>query len=58
MGAFCPSRKCEDEAKVWTLGFMALTKEVSDMPIGDVVLCPHLMKTVWNKHSKLRKVEI
>lgn len=39
MGAFCPSRKCEDEAKVWTLGFMALTKEVSDMPIGDVVLC-------------------
>lgn len=58
MGAFCPSRKCEDEAKVWTLGFMALTKEVSDMPIGDVVLCLLLMKTVWNMHSKRREEEI
>lgn len=58
MAAFCPSRKSEDEAKVWTLGFMALTKEVSEMPIRDVVLCPRLMKTVWNMHSKLRKEKI
>ena len=34
---------------------IALIKEVSEMPIIDFVLWLSLMKSILNKHSKLRK---
>ena len=43
------------EAKVKTLGLIALTKEVSKKPSRDFVLWLSLMKRSLNKHSKLRK---
>ena len=36
---------------------IALTKEVSEMPIIDFVFWLSLMKNTLNKHSKLRKAK-
>ena len=55
MAAFCPCLKRLPEAKVKRLRLIALTKEVSEMPIIDFVLWLSLMKSVLNKCSKLRK---
>jgi len=52
---FCPCLKRLPEAKVKRLRLIALTKEVSETPIIDVVLWLSLMKSILNKHSKLRK---
>jgi hypothetical protein len=43
------------EAKVKRLRLIALTKEVSEKIIIDFVLWLSLMKSILNKHSKLRK---
>ena len=48
----------ESETKVKRLRLIALTKEVSETPIIDFVLWLSLMKSVLNKHSKLRKKNI
>ena len=54
---FCPCLKNLPEAKVKRLGLIAMTKEVSEVPIIDFVLWLSLMKSILNKHSKLRKVK-
>jgi hypothetical protein len=43
------------EAKVKRLRLVALTKEVSETHIIDFVLWLSLMKSIFNKDSKLRK---
>ena len=43
------------EAKVKRLRLIALTKEVSEVPIRDVVLWLNLMQSVLDKYNKLRK---
>jgi hypothetical protein len=55
MASFCPCLKSLLEAKEKRLTLLALTKEVSETPIIDSVLWLTLMKSVLNKHSKLRK---
>ena len=47
--------KCLPEAKMKKLRLIALTKKVLEMPIIDFVLWLCLMKSILNKHSKLRK---
>ena len=49
----CPKNLPETKVKRFRL--IALTKEVSESPIIDFVLWLSLMKSVLNKHSKLRK---
>ena len=55
MVAFCPCLKSLPKAKVKRLRLIALTKEVSKNPSRDFILWLNLMKSVLNKHSKLRK---
>jgi hypothetical protein len=55
MTAFCPSLKSVPDAKVNKLGLMTLVKEISEMPITDFVFWLSLMKSILNKHSKLKK---
>lgn len=54
---FCPCLKSVPGAKVKRIRLIALTKEVSEMSIIDFDLWLSLMKSVLNKHSKLRKEE-
>ena len=54
VATFCPCLKSLPEAKVKSLGLIALTK-VSKKPSRDFVLWLSLMKRSLNKHSKLRK---
>jgi hypothetical protein len=54
-GYFLPLFEELPEAKVRRLRLIALTKEVSEMPIIDFVLWLSLMKSIINKHSRLRK---
>ena len=49
VAAFCPCLKSLPEAKVKRLRLIALTKEVSEMPIIDFVLWLSLMKSILNK---------
>ena len=58
VGAFCPCLKSLPEYKVKRFQLIALTKEVSETPIIDFVLWLSLMKSILNKHSKLRKEKI
>ena len=53
--AFCPCLKSLPEAKIKRLIFIALIKEVSKKPNRDFILWFGLMKSILNKHSKLRK---
>ena len=55
VATFCPCLKSLPEAKMKRLRLIALTKEVSEMPIMDFVLWLSLMKSILNKRSKLRK---
>jgi hypothetical protein len=55
VAAFCPCLRVLPEAKVKKLRLIALTKEVSEMPIMDFVLWLSLMKSVLSRYSKLRK---
>jgi len=55
MAALCPCRKSLSEAKVKRFRLIPLTKEVSEIPSKDFVLWSSLMKSILNKHSKLRK---
>lgn len=55
MASFCHCPKNLPEAKVKRLRLIALTKEVSKKPSKDFVLWLSLMKSVLNKHCKLRK---
>jgi hypothetical protein len=55
VAAFCPCLKNLLEAKVKRLRLIALTKEVTEMPIIDFVLWLSFMKSILNKHSKLRE---
>ena len=55
MPTFSSSRSNLPEAKVKIPRLITLTKEVSEMPIIDFVLWLSLMKSILNKHSKLRK---
>jgi hypothetical protein len=55
MVAFCPCLKSLPKAKVKRPRLIALTKEVSKNPSRDFILWLNLMKSVLNKHSKLRK---
>ena len=52
---FVTCLKSVPEAKEKRLRLIALTKEVSEMPIIDFVLWLSLMKNILNKHGKLRK---
>jgi hypothetical protein len=52
---FSPCLKSLPEAKVKRLRLIALTKEVSEVPIRDVVLWLNLMQSVLDKYNKLRK---
>jgi len=56
MATLCPFLKNLREAKVKRLKLIALTKEVSKMPIIDFVFCLSLMKSILKRHSKLRKI--
>jgi hypothetical protein len=58
VSAFCPCLKSLPEAKVKRFILIALTKEVSKKPIRDFALWLSLMKSILNKHSKLRKEKI
>ena len=58
MAALCPCLKSLPEAKVKRLRLIALTKEVSEPPFIDLVLWLSLMKSILNKHRKLRKENI
>jgi hypothetical protein len=58
VATFCPCLKCLLQAKVKRLRLIALTKEVSEMPITDFVLWLSLMKDILNKCSKLGKGKI
>lgn len=53
--AFCPCQKSLPEAKVKRFMFIALTKEVSKKLSIDFALWFALMKSVFIKHSQLRK---
>ena len=55
VAAFCPCLKSLPETKVKRFRLIALTKEVSDMPIIDYVLWLSLMKSILNNCSRLRK---
>jgi hypothetical protein len=55
---FCLCLKSLPEPKVKRLRLTALTKEVSETPIIHFVSCLSLMKSILNKHSKLRKGKI
>ena len=55
VATFCPCLKSLPEAKVKRLRLVTLTKEASERPIIDFVLWLNLMKSILNKHSKLRK---
>ena len=55
VATFCPCLKSLPEAKMKRLRLIALTKEVSKYPSKDFVLWLSLMKSILNKHSKLRK---
>ena len=52
---FWPCLKSLPEAKVKIFMLIALIMEVSKRPNRDFVLWLSLMKSIWNKHSKLRK---
>jgi hypothetical protein len=56
VAAFCPCLKSLPEVKRFIL--IALAKEVSKKPSRDFVVWLSLMKSVLNKHSKLRKKNI
>jgi hypothetical protein len=58
MATFCPGLKSLPEVKVKRLRLIALTKEVSEMPIIDFVFWLSLTKSILNKCSKLRKKNI
>jgi hypothetical protein len=47
--------KCLPEARLKRFKSIALTMEVSETPIIEFVLWLSLMKSILNKHSKLRK---
>jgi hypothetical protein len=55
VAAFCLCLKRLPEAKVKIFMLIALIMEVSKKPSRDFVLWLSLMKSIWNKHSKLRK---
>jgi hypothetical protein len=55
MASFCPCQKNLPEAKVKRPRLIKLPKDVSEMPIIDFVLWLCIMKSLLNKHSKLRK---
>ena len=55
MAAFCPCLNSLPETKVKRLRLIALTKEVSETAIIDLVLWLSLMKSILNKHSRFRK---
>ena len=55
VATFCPFPKSLPEAKVERLRLIALTKEVSQTLTIDFDLWLSLMKSILNKHSKLRK---
>ena len=55
VATFRPCLKNLLKDKVKRLKLIALTKEVSEMPILDFVLWLSLMKNILNKNSKLRK---
>jgi hypothetical protein len=55
VGTFCNCLKNLPEAKVKRFILIALTKEVSKKSSRDFVLWLSLMKSILNKHSKLRK---
>jgi hypothetical protein len=52
---FYPCLKSLPEVKVKRLRLIALTKEISETSIRDFVLWLRLMKSILNKHSKMRK---
>jgi hypothetical protein len=52
---FCPCLKSLLETKVKRFLFIALTKEVSKKPSRNFVFWLSLMKSILNKHDKLRK---
>jgi hypothetical protein len=52
---FCPSLKSVLGAKVERFILIALTKEISKEPNGDFVFWLRVVKSILNKHSKLRK---
>jgi hypothetical protein len=54
-GHSLPCLKSLPEVKIKNLRLIALTKEVSEMPIIDSVLWLGLVKRLLNKCSKLRK---
>jgi hypothetical protein len=54
-GCLLPLSEGLPETKLKRLRLIALTKEVSETPIIDFVLWLSLMKSILNKHSKLRK---
>jgi hypothetical protein len=56
--AFCPCLKKLPETKIKRLRLIALTKEVSEIPIIEFVLWLRLMKNILNKYSKPRKEKI
>jgi hypothetical protein len=55
---FCPCLKTLPEVKVNIFILIALTKEVSKKLNRNFVLWLSLMKSILNKHSKLRKKKI
>jgi hypothetical protein len=55
VATFCPCLKSLPEAEVKRLRLIALTKKVSEIPIIYFVLWLSLMKSILNKHSKLRE---
>lgn len=52
---FCPYLKSLSEVKVKRLRLIALTKEVSEMPITDFALWFSLIRSILNEHSILRE---
>jgi hypothetical protein len=55
VAAFCPCLKNMAEAKVKRFILITLPKEISKKSSRDFVLWLNLMKSILNKHSKLRK---
>ena len=58
VATFCPCLKSLPETKVKRLRLIALTKEVSEMPIMDFVLWLSLMKSVLSRYSKRERKNI
>jgi hypothetical protein len=58
VAAFCLCLRVLPEAKVKRLRLIALTKEVSEMPIMDFVLWLSLMKSVLSRYSKRERKNI